>query len=491
MRNGGKNKVWKTEMVSGKRKSFFAAALFFGLAAVLSPGAAAETETPPAETKKVLSSQFLKDSGIYYGSIWAFRFFYVRNKNERIYDTSLSKWWDNITKKPESDDGDEFFTNYIVHPFAGYISYLYYREMGYGFWGSAFGSAFQSAIFEYTVEGLVETPSLPDLISTPVFGTAVGFAAENISDFLIKFEHPVTTVLAHLANPMRNFVNDRRVALINPLQGSFEYTQSFDISHVPWKNLSIEKSDPHSFISALPEGYAGARIEVSGLKNGGGQIIIYNLRAEMPTLDYRKSLYVIFNQSGVNNLPGGVPGDGYELSNFQLGGKIAVVKTPSYWVSLGFESHLPTIYKDNVKRLEKIKSLYRRELPVYLNDAYAFTPFIGSGVNLKFISLETKAGFTLMKKAEALEGDESETILEYGAALSMRLPLSIKTKVSAEILGKRFFSLKKGAENNAYFTSGIRFGNFISPSVALQIPFSGADGDNIAKTVIAELQVRF
>ncbi len=441
-------------------------------------------------SKSVGSRDFVKDTAIYYGSIWAFRFFYVRNKNERIYDTSPSKWWDNITQAPEGDDGDEFFTNYVVHPFAGYVSYLYYRQMGYGFWGSAFGSALQSAMFEYTVEGLVETPSLPDLISTPGLGIVLGVAAENLSNLLIKVDNPAATFFAHIVNPMRNFVNEGRVMLINPLQGRFEYKQSFDISHVPWKNLSIEQPDPHSFRSALPRGYFGARLEVAGLK-GKGQIVLYDLRAEMPSADYRKSLYVMFNQSGINNLGEGEPRDGYELSNFRLGGKFVVLEKPSYWVSAGFESHLPTIYKDNVRRLRKIQSVYKRDIPVYLRNSYALTPFIGASARKNAFFIETVAGFSFIGKSRALEGDSSETMLKYGAALGVSVPVNIVRSLSVEITGNRFLTLRDGKKNNLYFTSGIRFGSFISPSVALQIPLRGDDSDNVSQSLIADIQIRF
>ncbi len=47
---------------------------------------------------------------------WSVRFFYVSNKDQRIFDTSFSKWWDNITNAPEVDDGDDFVTiTFCIH----------------------------------------------------------------------------------------------------------------------------------------------------------------------------------------------------------------------------------------------------------------------------------------------------------------------------------------------------------------------------------------
>jgi len=56
------------------------------------------------------TKEFLRDTAIAYGAQWAGRWFYVRNKNSRIFDTSLSKWWDNISQWPEWDDGDGVMT---------------------------------------------------------------------------------------------------------------------------------------------------------------------------------------------------------------------------------------------------------------------------------------------------------------------------------------------------------------------------------------------
>lgn len=453
---------------------------------VLAPAPLADAQPP---TKTVKSRDFIKDSAVYYGSIWAFRFFYVRNKNARIYDTSPSDWWKNITQAPVTNDGDRFFTNYIVHPFAGYVSYLYYREMGYGFWGSALGSALQSTLFEYTVEGLVETPSLPDLLSTPGIGVLAGAAAEALSDRLYGTGNTAAKVLAHVVNPMRNFVNNEKVVLINPLRGTFEYSQSFDTSNMPHKLDSLSTPEPHSFRSALPRGYAGGRFEVAALKNARGQIVLYNVGAELPSEDYGKSVYIFFNQSGVNNLGPGQARDGYELSNFTVGAKAVITKTPSYWAAAGIEAHLPTVYKDNVGRLEEITSLYERDLPVYLEDAYSVAPFVGGAVKAGALSFEAAAGAAFIGKAENLEGDSWETVAHCGASLGISVPGIVQS--SMEIKGVRMQSRANGSKNSAYFTAGLRFGSLISPSVALQIPVGGKDSEAVSRSFITQIQVRF
>ncbi|HKQ32148.1 MAG TPA: DUF3943 domain-containing protein, partial [Thermodesulfobacteriota bacterium] len=93
---------------------------------------------------------FLRDSAIMYTGLWAARFFYVRNKNSRIFSASFSGWWDNISQWPVWDDGDSFFTNWVTHPIIGSQEYLFYRAMGHSYLVSALGVVLQSTLFEYT-----------------------------------------------------------------------------------------------------------------------------------------------------------------------------------------------------------------------------------------------------------------------------------------------------------------------------------------------------
>ena len=92
------------------------------------------------DRQKLGVSAFLRDTALSYTFVWAARFFYVRNKNSRIFNTSFSDWWENISQWPEWPDGDSFVTNWVTHPVIGSQQYLYYRAMGHDFWTSALGS---------------------------------------------------------------------------------------------------------------------------------------------------------------------------------------------------------------------------------------------------------------------------------------------------------------------------------------------------------------
>ncbi len=85
-----------------------------------------------------------------------------------------SRWKENVRAGPVLDR-DDLILNYVMHPYFGGVYYNSLRGAGYGWKGSFLYSFFASSLFwEYGVEALAETPSLQDLIITPVVGSAVG-----------------------------------------------------------------------------------------------------------------------------------------------------------------------------------------------------------------------------------------------------------------------------------------------------------------------------
>lgn len=87
-------------------------------------------------------------------------------------EAGLGKWWDNI-RNPQWDS-DDFYLNYVLHPYWGAAYYVRARERGYDEVASFWYAAAMSAAFEFGVEALFEEPSLQDIIITPVGGIIVG-----------------------------------------------------------------------------------------------------------------------------------------------------------------------------------------------------------------------------------------------------------------------------------------------------------------------------
>jgi len=71
-------------------------------------------------------------------------------------------------------DKDDFYLNYILHPYWGATYYIRGYERGLSPWGAFWFSALQSTLYEFGTEAFFEKPSQQDLIVTPVVGSLLG-----------------------------------------------------------------------------------------------------------------------------------------------------------------------------------------------------------------------------------------------------------------------------------------------------------------------------
>ncbi|MCK5709521.1 MAG: DUF3943 domain-containing protein [Deltaproteobacteria bacterium] len=175
-------------------------------------------------------SDFLRDSRNVYFTIWLIRIIQVNaldvhNKEQQTFINPL-RWWRNFfgfqnkSRKRgdfELKDGDSFKTNWVAHPAFGAYTYLYYRAKGYNFYTSALGSFAQSVLFEYTIEGVTQSPSIHDLIITPGVGVPVGIILEETSSWLVERENGLLNVMGYIVNPMRIIVPERDKVNVGPL----------------------------------------------------------------------------------------------------------------------------------------------------------------------------------------------------------------------------------------------------------------------------------
>lgn len=89
-------------------------------------------------------------------------------------ESPFSKWWNNVSDGPVVDK-DDFFLNYVTHPYAGAIYYMGARSAGANaYYSFLYSFALSTFFWEYGIEAFAETPSLQDLIITPVFGAFLG-----------------------------------------------------------------------------------------------------------------------------------------------------------------------------------------------------------------------------------------------------------------------------------------------------------------------------
>ena len=86
--------------------------------------------------------------------------------------TSLQQWWENV-QHPQWDP-DNWYVNYLGHPYFGAIAYVRARERRFGAFGGFWYAALISGLYEFGIEALFERPSYQDLIVTPVGGLLLG-----------------------------------------------------------------------------------------------------------------------------------------------------------------------------------------------------------------------------------------------------------------------------------------------------------------------------
>lgn len=96
---------------------------------------------------------------------------------------SVSKWTSEDKKNTFSDyadnfaqprfDNDEFYINYVLHPYWGATYYIRGRERGLDQASAFVFSALISGMYEFGIECFFEKPSLQDLVVTPVVGSLI------------------------------------------------------------------------------------------------------------------------------------------------------------------------------------------------------------------------------------------------------------------------------------------------------------------------------
>lgn len=90
---------------------------------------------------------------------------------------SFDKWWDNVSN-PRWDP-DEWYINYILHPYWGMTYYTRGRERGLSEMGAFWFSFTLSSIYEFGLEALFEPVSIQDVIFTPTLGAWLGWYFED------------------------------------------------------------------------------------------------------------------------------------------------------------------------------------------------------------------------------------------------------------------------------------------------------------------------
>lgn len=105
---------------------------------------------------------------------------------EKGRESSLFEQWKNNVKNGPVWDQDNAIYNYAGHMYTGGVYYILARNANYStlesFWYTFVISTF---FWEYGIEAFAETPSMQDIIITPVFGSMVGEGFYLLQNYIL------------------------------------------------------------------------------------------------------------------------------------------------------------------------------------------------------------------------------------------------------------------------------------------------------------------
>ena len=111
------------------------------------------------------------------GLLWALPESVTKWDKDDISEAGLGEKWKENVKAGPVVDKDEWMINYIGHPVSGAAYYTVARHAGFNKMESFGYSVVMSTFFwEYGLEAFAETPSIQDLLITPIIGSLMGEA---------------------------------------------------------------------------------------------------------------------------------------------------------------------------------------------------------------------------------------------------------------------------------------------------------------------------
>jgi hypothetical protein len=167
---------------------------------------------------------------------------------EEMHSVPMHKrWFRNVFKRGPEWDGDKFYFNFILHPYAGSVYFMSARSCGFNMWQSLLYCACVSTFgWEFGVEAFNERPSYQDLFVTPLLGSAIGegfycikryiaahdyklLGSKILGNIVVFIVDPVNEVIGLFAGNEARHIHDKKidVALAPMLTNR---TQGFSLS---------------------------------------------------------------------------------------------------------------------------------------------------------------------------------------------------------------------------------------------------------------------
>lgn len=146
----------------------------------------------------------------------------------------FQRWKDHVIKEGPEWDGDKWYFNYLLHPYAGAAYFMGARSCGFNFWQSFLYSAFVSTVeWEYGIEAFMERPSIQDLFITPIVGSLIGECFYKLKRNIVSNGYRLAgskvlgNVVAFLIDPLNQFLG---LFYGNPSREAAKIFEKVDIS---------------------------------------------------------------------------------------------------------------------------------------------------------------------------------------------------------------------------------------------------------------------
>jgi len=393
-----------------------------------------ESFSDTGSTIKKHERVFLKDTLSINSFLWAGRIIYVRNKDSKIFDTNAKKWGKNILN-PEINDGDSFATNYLYHPYFGALYYQVYRDLGYDKNDAFLGTIIQSTLWEFTIEGTVEKPSVIDLVVTPGLGIPLGLYFEKINIELYESDSKLKKTLSYLINPVRLFFDEGNLGFINPLTKTFMIYKPFRYR---------DDSGPDTFLSLSGISVNSNIFNVKQYR-GGGVDILYSLRANFVNTENNLSLRFRFPWAGAydgNDKDYNVVDNGFEIGNTEIGLTKLVIGNENIYAGYDLGLNLPTtsLWGDKKNRLEKLhsNSLIIKDV---LHNSTILSPKFYIGNDLISFSFSSE----IFLNSQEYSNDSEELFLVYDTKISLFKSVNKKYNLDFDL---KFLDKKTEEDSN-------------------------------------------
>ncbi|UVT17661.1 MAG: DUF3943 domain-containing protein [Nitrospira sp.] len=101
-----------------------------------------------------------------------------------VYRTDGHTIWQQLTHSKWALDNDQFSVNQFLHPYGGSVYYGLARSAGLSFWESWLYSSAGSFVWE--MAGETTSPSINDMIATPIGGTLLGEPLFRMANLLLE-----------------------------------------------------------------------------------------------------------------------------------------------------------------------------------------------------------------------------------------------------------------------------------------------------------------